>query len=1373
MIKRPFLTFILVVGSLVLGAMWFIQSQTFAKILKTIASRYVPKDLGVNADFSEISIKFYPPGFSVRNPRVSLAERNIVGLPPGSKVEAKSIDFTFVPLQALSGSIRIHEVTIVDSKIELILDQGAASDSKKNVPTNTLAKVELHWDELLNVRAESVGLINSDILLKFKNSEDTLEVHANNFRLSQWSGRGGLGYSADAELENVRGSLLKSIGIPVAIDHLRAVAYVNALGLQVDTLSLKNDGFILGAQGEVTGNLLDRKALKAQLNVKVDGDLSKLILMTGLLPAKEAPSGSVSFTGTIQANLEKWLQTLKAEGSLNVQSLKFKKWAADQVQLAAKWENGPGGGVVSLVKGLIQTEQRPRIGGKQAGDGGKIEIGPVKYALGVTRSVTVPLIFQGAHIHWLGAAALRDVYPLDFRINGPINLTVNTQSGSQPWEIKAELASSIENFVLDNQRLGQVKPLKKVFNVPKIKLAGQIRVDPTGLYPSGVQLSMPNSKLIVKGKLDFKKGYDLFAEGPLDLADLGQIADNESRGSGPVQVSVRGPSSRVLVEVDVALKDTYYLNLFLGDTKGRIIWDDDPQNLIFEKVKGTRNATLYAADGVLKLGKDDSADLNFRIPQGNIQDFIQIFQHLTHPIWWFPETLSGPFSGALRVSGGLSLHQLEVNGQISGTNWEWKGERFKAVYLSGGYTRGAYSVDECRILKRSSRINGGISYGSDGHLDWKVDTRELQLADLDMVSRLDVPLRGRMKIKSAGQGFLGALKSSTSIELEDFSVRGTQMPSSFASFDIIGGVAKLSAAVMGGEGTVDAVYNFNAREKSRIQLQLKQFDFSPVLLLLNSQSVQDRSLLGQISAQVDLNFNAGKAERANGRIEISEYALERKDAAFGLDRPVSADIVDGSFVLDNIVIKGNQGELSASLTSHKGDISGSVGGDVDLSIVQFFVSSVSQASGLARLNLNIGGSLKDPEISGRANINGGSVRLYSLESPFENITGTLTLRKNIFGVQKVESDVGGGKIVTDGRVVLYADRYPALFLESRLLNPKIKIFPFQYAKVNGNLEIHGESPPYLVEGQVQIDSAVSKEKVFARRQTGQGLKAMPYSPPPTRQSETSFSKFNLNLDVNAQKGVFLQNDLFRDVELKAGLKVINTLDAPRISGKVEVIGGKLLFKDHIFQIQNAAANFDRPTAIDPLLDLNASTEINNIKISMFASGRQDKLKVELSSNPPMQEAEILSLLTVGLTPSDVKKLNTTDLSAVQYGEGASLVLHSLDFNRDLEEKTGFQLKVDESINPQQGVSAFRPQGDSAGAPQITIRRKLGDRLSLSVGSTIGVGTSSSRQFILDYSVNRDVSVTGVYNNYGAYGTLDNQTYLPSFGVDLKIQKRFK
>jgi translocation and assembly module TamB len=280
-------------------------------------------------------------------------------------------------------------------------------------------------------------------------------------------------------------------------------------------------------------------------------------------------------------------------------------------------------------------------------------------------------------------------------------------------------------------------------------------------------------------------------------------------------------------------------------------------------------------------------------------------------------------------------------------------------------------------------------------------------------------------------------------------------------------------------------------------------------------------------------------------------------------------------------------------------------------------------------------------------------------------------------------------------------------------------------------------------------------------------------PLPSEQGGTQKSMVSLNLDVEAPQGIYFQNDLFRDLQARAKLKLTNTVDAPRILGKAEVIQGKLVFKDHVFQVRSGSAVFDSLTSSNPSFDLVASTEVNNIKIQLFASGKKNDIRVELSSNPPMPESDLFALLALGVTSADAKKLDAASLTAIQQGEAASLLFHSLDVSRDIEEKTGFQVGLDEAVNRQQGVSAFRMQGDVAAAPQIKIRRRLGKRLSVSAGTTVGIGTSKANQFTIDYSVNPDLSVIGVYNNFTSYSTGDIQPYPTSVGLDLKFLKRFK
>jgi autotransporter translocation and assembly factor TamB len=1378
MIKRPFLLFIAVIGSLISGLLWFIESPQFARALKAVAVRYIPKDIGVGADFSELGVRLFPPGISIVNPKVAIEKKTVMGLMAGSFLVAERIDFNFRPFQIISGDIRVHEVNVINGQISLVIDD---TPSKKN-STSSAGLTNFQWEDLLRIRTEALALQNVSVSLKFLQSPDSFASAIKSLKFSQWPGRGKLGYSLDLDVEGIAGSYLKKFSTLERIDEVRGQLQLDVSGLEIQSLSVLNRGVEIATSGQIKGNLLSPKELLASLTLKVQGELGEAAKMFGQV--KNFPEGAVSFSGEVRGDLARALTTLHAQGVFSINRFNYQSWKADTIQAEAKWDASPTGGEITLVKASIASKRQDRVGGFQPGDGGKIEIGQSKWNIGSADPIHLPLHFDGAHIHWLGGPGIKEVYPLDLRLSGPIGITVKLPQKYSAWEVQATLAAWVDKFQFDNQRFQKDKHLSTVFKIPRIGIDGSLLVNAEGIHLTDLNLSLPHSKIHATGKIDFKTGYDLYANGPVQLTDFGTLADNEIRGTGVLGAHIHGPAKSVLIDIDTDLKDAYYLGLFLGTVKGRITWDDDPDRLLFTHVQLTKGVTSCAINGLLDLHTADTVNLDVKIPQGNIQDLVQIFGNLTQPLSWFPHELNGPVSGDLKIQGGISYAKLKVLARLEGQNWQRWGEKFKSIHLIGGYDSGKYSLDEFKAIKNTGNLVGTISYDTNKKITWDFKTHGFTVSDLDHIVQLDVPFRGKLDFESSGQGTEEAIDSFTQFELNDFSVRGMAMAPSQMSLKTQNGIARVQASAVGGQGVLDASYDFNPKKLSYIHGQLKHLDFSPVLLLLNSKALQDKSLAGQISGAINLNFHSGEIERGDGVLSISDYVLSRADSLFKLSQPVSVKFSEGNFNTGDITVQGKTGSVTLNLKSKNTILNGTIDGDLDSSVIEFFTSSISQATGTSKLDFALGGTLRDPRLYGQISIGGNSIRVASVESPFENVTGTLQLKQNSLNIQNIQAELGGGRINADGLIILSADKYPEVRLKGNVLGSKIKVYPFQYAKVSGTIGVQGTEPPYTITGNIFVDSALSREKILNQKSSGGALKAAQYAPPPMKQGDNNYPTFKLNVEVEAPKGIILQNDLFRDVEVKGNLTLVNTIDAPRILGTVDVLSGKLIFKDHVFQIQSASANFDNPTVINPSFDLNANTEVNGVKIRMYATGRPDKLsKIEFTSNPAMQESEILSLLAVGLTSSDAKKLSATDLSAVQQGEAASLVLHSLDFNRDLEDKTGFQVLLDESVNQQQGVSAFRPnsQADAAAAPQITIRRKLNDRMSLSAGSTVGAGTNKSNQINMDYSVNPDLSVSGVFNNYGVNGSTDPQSSAQtttqstqnSFGLDLKFQKRFK
>jgi len=324
--------------------------------------------------------------------------------------------------------------------------------------------------------------------------------------------------------------------------------------------------------------------------------------------------------------------------------------------------------------------------------------------------------------------------------------------------------------------------------------------------------------------------------------------------------------------------------------------------------------------------------------------------------------------------------------------------------------------------------------------------------------------------------------------------------------------------------------------------------------------------------------------------------------------------------------------------------------------------------------------------------------------------------------------------------------------------------------------VDGDERPYLIGGALTVESALSKEKILGHS-SEQGLQSLEYTPTGFAGGDYDIPFAKLKINVVADRGIMVQDDLFRDTELKAKVTVVNTLEAPRILGNVDLIQGKMAFKDRVFQIQSANAVFDNPNITNPQFNLTATTEVSNTKVQLYASGRiPNKWKLDLSSNPAMSESEILSLLAVGNVETDPTKRIyglSVDRSAVQQGEAAQMLLQSLDFNREVQEKTGLEFQLDEYANTLQGQSIFSRSVGETVSPKIIVKKRIGDRVTLSYGSTVGVDTNRSSEATAEFRLTNGLSLLGVWDSY-EFETLEQQMdSQSSYGFDLKAQKRFR
>ena len=227
-----------------------------------------------------------------------------------------------------------------------------------------------------------------------------------------------------------------------------------------------------------------------------------------------------------------------------------------------------------------------------------------------------------------------------------------------------------------------------------------------------------------------------------------------------------------------------------------------------------------------------------------------------------------------------------------------------------------------------------------------------------------------------------------------------------------------------------------------------------------------------------------------------------------------------------------------------------------------------------------------------------------------------------------------------------------------------------------------------------------------------------------------------------------------ELEAEADLRVRGTWEHPIILGHIHVLSGDLLFHGNRYRVARGDINFANPFRLDPVLNVEASTTIQQYEITLNFNGPASKLTLAYRSDPPLPATDIITLLALGQTSSEGTSRSAGN---TQSTAGASALLSeavSSQVGGRIQKLFGItNFRVDPALV---GV-ATTGTGQNASA-RVTVQQQVTRNVTITYVSNVG---STQEQVIqVEYNVNRNISIVAL------------RDYNGTFGIDVKIKKRF-
>jgi translocation and assembly module TamB len=245
----------------------------------------------------------------------------------------------------------------------------------------------------------------------------------------------------------------------------------------------------------------------------------------------------------------------------------------------------------------------------------------------------------------------------------------------------------------------------------------------------------------------------------------------------------------------------------------------------------------------------------------------------------------------------------------------------------------------------------------------------------------------------------------------------------------------------------------------------------------------------------------------------------------------------------------------------------------------------------------------------------------------------------------------------------------------------------------------------------------------------------------------------LALHVEGSRNITIQNQL-ADVEARIDLDVKGTLSDPSMTGHVEASGGTLIFQGNRYRVTRGNIHFADPVRIDPVVDIEAESEVRDYRVILSVSGHGDKLKLSMRSDPPLPELEIVSLIAGGRTREEIAGVRSSSAPTSEqlFQSGAASILSDL-----LQQRVGNRLGF-------LGGGHVRIEPFAVGASSNTgTRVTLSEQVTKDLAVTYSQDLSSSRQdiILIEYFVSRNTSIQASRDELG------------NFGLDVRLRKRLK
>lgn len=586
--------------------------------------------------------------------------------------------------------------------------------------------------------------------------------------------------------------------------------------------------------------------------------------------------------------------------------------------------------------------------------------------------------------------------------------------------------------------------------------------------------------------------------------------------------------------------------------------------------------------------------------------------------------------------------------------------------------------------------------------------------------------------------------------------------------------ANVTATLEGRPQVISA--NVNFADENLPFSAVTNFDQSPLApFLAFIPALKDFPMTGVATGRVELAGNLSQLDASgkrsmsaaglSGRAEFSQLSLQIQDTPLSAAETVVISFNSREINFEKARFSGGGSNMTIAGTkalTDDGINDLSIDGRVNLTLLNL-LSKDTFFAGFADTSVRLSGPNTTARLSGTANIINGSVAAFLGTDRFtaDRIKARLIFTTDQVEVEEATGYLGGGKFTASGGGTL--DGVSVSAFRFGLVGDNVTVpLPKDFTTTgDANLEITGQRFAKGTPLQLTISGRVLARRSLYSKDID--LANILTSRPDAVLSGSSGATLPVRFDlvIEGRDALVVRNNI-ADLTASVSLALSGDADNPRLAGRITANSGTILFRKDRYTVQRGVLEFPPDTAIDPVLQLQAETEIAGYQIFVNYNGplkESELATLTVRSSPALPQADVVSLITTGNLTNTAGGLPTFAQTGIST---AAEVLTDTIINDPVRKATDklFGLNVFE-IDP---IVSGQQLNASA---RLTVGRQINNNLRVTYSTNLSQDQNQVLAF--EYRVSNRLSFVAQYENRALSNVTRNRD---NFSFEVRFRKRF-